>query len=274
MNQTPTIYKYREWTNPLHVDILRYKKIYLPSPKELNDPFDCRISLSLDLLDSDAKIKKYVDSYVIKGWNYLQKKKVDINRFIPRMENELKYSKSAYSDKYNKLYEQKGNIHFGIFCGSTIWDSIQMWTYYSKNHSGFCIGFDPEKLLKYIPSHTATKIKYQKDYPKIDPLVTYDADNPSIEFIENCFKSSHTKAIGWKHEKEYRIFTNRFPKGFTKENRLIQIDNKCFNSLFVGLNFPENDLPTIIDFANELKIPIYKIIQIPNKFKLGKTRIN
>jgi hypothetical protein len=270
----PLIYKYREWTNPMHLDILKSKRIYLPSPKELNDPFDCRIPISLYLLDNDAKIEKYVENYIIKSLRQLQEKKLDIDKLILTMKYELKYHKTEYIKKYNEIYQRKGDLLFGIFCGSLIWDSIQMWAYYSKNHSGFCIGFDPEKLWKYFPSARAMKVIYRKDYPKINPLVTYDADNPSLDFIDNCFKSSHSKAIGWRYEKEYRIFSTKFPDGFTKENRLIQIDNRCFSCLFVGLNFPEKDLPVIVGFADELKIPLYKITQMPDKFRLGKTRIN
>ena len=274
MIKISTIYKYRDWTNPYHVDILKNKRIYLPSPKELNDPFDCRIPMSLDMLDSDTKIKKYVDNYVIKSWNHLKEKRINVNKLMIAMEDELKHHLPEYIKKYNEIYEKKGNLHFGVFCASMIWDSIQMWTYYSNSHSGFCIGFDPQKLWEFIPNFRSMKVIYRKDYPKIDPLITYNADNPSKEFIENTFKSSHTKAIGWKYEKEYRIFSNVFPSIFTNENRLIPIDNKCFKSVLVGLNFPEKDLPIIIDLANKLSIPIHKISLIPNKFKLTYTLIN
>jgi hypothetical protein len=260
--QTFTIYKYRDWTNPLHVEMLKSNKIYLPSPEELNDPFDCRIPIDLELLDTDTKILSYFSKYI------------NVNLNSTAIVNEFKSNKSQYIKTYKEIYKKKGDLHFGIFCASMIWDSIQMWTYYSDNHSGFCIGFDPEKLLKYIPGYRAMKVIYQRDYPKIQPLITYDSSKPSKEFIENCFKSSHTKAIGWKYEKEYRIFSNKFPIGYTKEERLIQIDDQCIKSLFVGLNFPEIDLPIIVDFANELRIPVYKIRQIHDKFRLGKTKIN
>lgn len=273
MTLISTIYKYRQWTNPLHVDILKSRKIYLPSPRELNDPFDCRIPLTPEILDDDTKIKKYVDNYVVNIWTDLQAKGIDIPKFMESMENELKYNKEVYVGEYNRIYEQKGNLHFGIFCGSTIWDSIQMWTYYSENHSGFCIGFDPQKLCQYIPNFRSMKVIYRTNFPKIDPFISYDSENPSQEFIDNCFKRSHVKAIGWKYEKEYRIFSNIFPRVFTKQDRLIKIDNHCFKNLFVGINYPDKDLPIIKEFSKELQIPLYKIIQLKNRFKFGKIRI-
>jgi hypothetical protein len=274
MMQIPTIYKYRDWTNPQHVDILNSKRIYLPSPEELNDPFDCRIPISLELLDTDAKILKYFNNYIVENLRSLQERKVNINKYTQDMVDAFKSKKTEMIKQYSELYTKRGNLHFGIFCASIIWDSIQMWSYYSKNHTGFCIGFNPERLFPYIPSFRAMKVVYRKDFPKVNPLATYSSNYESSEFIDNCFKMSHTKAIGWKYEKEYRIFSNKFPAGYTKNNRLIAIDNKCFRNLLVGLNFPENELPKMKELAYNLKIPLYKIIRIPDKFKFGKTRIN
>ena len=273
MNQTSTIFKYRDWTNPDHVDILKHKRIYLPSPEKLNDPFDCRITVNLDMLDDEMKIKQYVSNYVITNLRRFQASKFPIEKFIPAMENDLKNHLTEYAKRFTDLYKQKGNLHFGIFCASTIWDNIQMWTYYSQNHTGFCIGFDLNRLLDFIPKFRSAKVMYSKEYPKIDPLITYNPNNISGDFIENCFKSSHSKAIGWKYEKEYRIFSNIFPEKYNNKKRLIQLDSKCFKSLYVGLDFPSKELPIITNLANKLNVPIYKICLIPNKFKLGKTRI-
>lgn len=271
--QIPTIYKYRDWTNPQHVDILKSKKIYLPSPEELNDPFDCRIPISLELLDTDAKILKYLNNYIIRNLKSLYERNVDIKSYVKAMVDAFKSKKPELIKENCELYEKNGNLHFGIFCASLIWDSIQMWTYYSKNHTGFCIGFNAERLFPYILNSRAKKVVYKKDFPQVNPLANYIPNSNSGEFIDNCFKMSHTKAIGWKYEKEYRIFSNKFPSGYTKDTRLITIDNKCFRRLLVGLNFRDKDLPIMIELADNLKIPLYKIIRIQNKFKFGKTRI-
>ena len=273
MMEISTIYKYRDWTNPQHVDILNSKRIYLPSPEELNDPFDCRIPISLDLLDTDTKILKYLNNYIIQNLRYLQEKNYNINTYTQSLVDTFKSKKPEMIKYYSELYEKRGNLHFGIFCASMIWDSIQMWSYYSKNHTGFCIGFNPQRLFPYIPNFRAMKVIYRKDFPQVNPLATYSPNTESKEFIDNCFKMSHTKAIGWKSEKEYRIFSNKFPTGYKKNERLIVIDSKCFKNILVGLNFPEKELPKMIELAANLKIPLFKISRIPNKFKFGKTRI-
>jgi len=268
-----TIYKYRDWTNPFHQEILKSKIIYLPSPKDLNDPFDCRPPISLEMLDSDEKIKAYVENYIKDSPSINQNRNVDVKTIKTKMFDFIKYRKSDYIKEYNKAYIEKGNQHFGIFCASTIWNSIQMWSYYSNYHTGFCIGLITEELIKFIPGFRSMKTIYRKEYPKVNPLAPYEKESPSQEFIDSCFERSHIKASGWKHEKEYRIFSNIFPMQFYDESRQIKINRDSFRSLFIGLQFPEKDLSTMIDYAKDLKVPLFKAVQVPYKFKLSKVRI-
>ena len=53
------IYKYRDWKDEYHKNILLKNQIYLASPKDLNDPFDCRINANFTLLTP-----KEEDSYI------------------------------------------------------------------------------------------------------------------------------------------------------------------------------------------------------------------
>ena len=43
--QIPAIlYKYRDWKNEFHKGLLTHNEIYFSSPKDFNDPYDCRIT--------------------------------------------------------------------------------------------------------------------------------------------------------------------------------------------------------------------------------------
>mgnify|MGYP004344840481 CR=1 FL=1 len=54
-----TLYKFRDWTNPLHKEILTKKTLYLASPRDFNDPFDCRLSKNYLSLSDPKKMEKY-----------------------------------------------------------------------------------------------------------------------------------------------------------------------------------------------------------------------
>src|SRR6478736_3369590 len=58
------IYKYRCWTNPSHLKILTDNCIYLPSPSEFNDPFDCASFPDYDLLDSVDKRNRFTTQFI------------------------------------------------------------------------------------------------------------------------------------------------------------------------------------------------------------------
>jgi len=54
-----TVYKYRDWNNEFHRDILRHNEIYLASPIDFNDPFDCRITHNFSLFSNDD-VENYI----------------------------------------------------------------------------------------------------------------------------------------------------------------------------------------------------------------------
>src|SRR5690606_27455610 len=56
-----TIYKYRNFTDNNHKNVLLKNELYLSSPNSFNDPFDCKIPPNLKLLDTEEKRWKYAE---------------------------------------------------------------------------------------------------------------------------------------------------------------------------------------------------------------------
>ena len=54
------VYKYRSWDNPVHQRVLKFNELFVSSPKNSNDPFDCRIPINYSQLDTPEKIKRFV----------------------------------------------------------------------------------------------------------------------------------------------------------------------------------------------------------------------
>ncbi len=61
MKKRAILYKYRSWKKEEDRKTLTQNEFYLASPRDFNDPFDCRISPNLSLLDSKEKIRTYID---------------------------------------------------------------------------------------------------------------------------------------------------------------------------------------------------------------------
>jgi len=262
---TPNItYKYRDWKDDYHIRFLSQREIYLASPSDINDPYDCTIPNDLSLLDTDEKRGKFIDES-----NFNQSIKPSMNRALQRAARQalikkIKTNTEYFQNKLERIYLEKGDRYFGIFSTSLIWNNIQMWSYYSSNHSGFCVGLDGNLLFDSLPSCKSAPVNYPKDFPKIDPLG---------DFIQNSFESTHTKDINWKHEKEYRYFCNLNIPYKDNNSRIITLPKDCFKELIIGLKFPDKDIDNIRQYADVLEVPLYKIKKSNKQFKLNRIKI-
>src|SRR5437762_935552 len=60
------VYKYRNWSEDNHKNVLYKNQLFLTSPKDFNDPFDCRIPQNFSLLNTKEKIQQFVDKSIVR----------------------------------------------------------------------------------------------------------------------------------------------------------------------------------------------------------------
>ena len=80
------VYKYRDWKTDLHKRLLLNNEIYLSSPKDFNDPFDCRITENYNLFTPEEE-EKYINELLVSGFPKTEAKGLDFNSVIKRVEN-------------------------------------------------------------------------------------------------------------------------------------------------------------------------------------------
>src|ERR1700754_1158337 len=85
----PIVYKYRTWTDINHQRMLRNNELYLSSPADFNDPFDCRIPVNYLLLDTRKKIEEYIDGFIGREYDQLLLNGVDPTRLMKIMFDRL-----------------------------------------------------------------------------------------------------------------------------------------------------------------------------------------
>lgn len=90
------LYKYRDRKNRYHRRIIRNNEIYFASPKDFNDPFDCRISPDITQLNNE-EVKKFIDKTVIQNFSDFEKKGYDIAKLISQRTKHYQLSN-------NKIY--------------------------------------------------------------------------------------------------------------------------------------------------------------------------
>lgn len=239
----PTVlYKYRDWENNHHKDMIRKGEIFFTSSIHLNDPFDCVIPSRFDLLDK-RNIRRFLNIFLAKNNLDLNSKEIkkltdDIDR---QPKNRIVEIVKTTFKEIQEIKKQKS----GIFTLSKIKDNILMWSHYSNFHKGFCIGINSKKTNSFFKDLCEKKeviiglheVEYSPNYPFIDPQ-----DVVSDEFWLRQFK---IKSLDWAYEKEWRYILTK------ATDLIIELDFNIFQEIIFGCSMPDPYKDEIINLVKE-----------------------
>ena len=144
------VYKYRNWADTNHKNILLKNEIFFTSPKNFNDPFDCKIPVNFSLLNTEDKIRDFMDKKRIQHAEQTTQRGGNIEEELKNYEYRIRNEPEKVQADYEQLYSAGVDKHYGVLSLSKRWDSILMWSHYAEHHKGFCIGFWEEKFRKSI----------------------------------------------------------------------------------------------------------------------------
>jgi len=267
MNLPEKVYKYRIWKSGSHKNLLLYNELYLASPKDFNDPFDCRIAPNF--IDLTKKEKNdYIHDLAISKFEECENKGLNFENvlkdFEKRFDNPVEFQR--YSEKI--VYNEQDN-YYGILSLSCRWESILMWSHYSDFHRGFCVGFWEEKLRNTGFFGKAGIVTYDTKFPEIKPKV---AKTPE-DIIEKTFIQTHTKSEDWTYEAEYRLVQNYYPNEPKPFERIIQVPDDVFSEVILGINISKKDKDEIIEICKRKGIRVYQAIKKHFKFEIDREPI-
>jgi hypothetical protein len=262
MKHPRVVYKYRDWDNEHHKKILTQNQLYFSSPKDFNDPFDCRIAPDLTLLESEEEIDICVRRMASDILDRLESDGVSADDFINSLKETLTRDIGKSQRDFEHLHFNSQDFLYGVLSFGGRWDSILMWSHYGNHHQGFCIGLDITKLIDFGHLGNAGPVIYQEDFPVIHP------NNTSAK---SMFDETHTKSKEWEYEDEYRYF-KIFPDE-VPDMRLVTIPNDFYSELIIGINCPTEHREQLVERAKEKSIPAYQAIKSERKFKIERTLI-
>jgi hypothetical protein len=227
------VYKFRKWQDSFHQRWLLNQEIYFASPAQFNDPFDCAIHLRYDLLSPEQKRKIYARVISEKHPHFNSAK---VEQEVEYMMSEGLLNKEGVFYNYEKISQEMINETVGVLSLTNTKDHVLLWSHYSYNHEGYCIGYYKDKLLDYlIKQHTSFKdvpfdfdVSYAEKYPEIIPL---DYKN-SAEYIKTAL---HTKSIVWSYEQEYRIVF------LGSSRKKIILPKDVIAEIILGCRMPDKD---------------------------------
>lgn len=212
----PILYKYRDWTNKFHRNLITHQEIYLPKPSEFNDPFDGNIPIRWDLMTYEECYELNLAFINILNKDKDQKKAREHAKKVTD-EKSLWHPEKLKKESPEQIREWDTII--GLYSLSKVNDNILMWSHYSLNHTGFVVGFNTESLINDYDFEHLEPVNYQEEYPTIK-----GTDNHSEQFHKKFFH----KSLLWDYEKEWRLSKNHIKK------RLIKIKKETINQIIIG----------------------------------------
>ncbi|MDP1727215.1 MAG: DUF2971 domain-containing protein [Bacteroidota bacterium] len=229
-----TVYKYRDWRDDYHKRILTHNEVYLSSPEEFNDPFDCGIEIAYDLLQKDERLRfEYFSTFVSRARKDLTplQQSAEVEKLIA----EKRYENNKWLEYVHNQSLLELNKRFGFFCVTPVPDNILMWSHYSNSHKGFCVGFDSVKLFSLINGRGG-QVFYRDNYPLISPL---------LHPIEQSMHQTNSKAHFWNYEIEYRLMKH------IKEGRILTLPPDVIRSVILGCSIPPQHKDEIVKTLKE-----------------------
>lgn len=266
-NAKRVVYKYRDWKNKNHKKLLTDNIMYLASPRDFNDPFDCRINKNFSLL-TDQERDKYINDMAIKYYPTAESKGESFDSLLRNFEERMKNIKEIQVLADSNLYSMQDD-YYAIFSCSEVWNNILMWSHYANFHTGICVGLKTKELLKSGVIGKFGKVVYRKSFPKIKPKVLKSQDD--WDYAES-FVETHTKAIGWSYEQEVRFHITS-TRALCLEDRLIQISDNYFDSVILGIRIPDEDKQEIVEICKTKKVKVYQAVKKDFKFEITRSRI-
>lgn len=243
--EIPCLYHYQKFKEEYIADVLLRNRIKFANPSSFNDPWDCRINFSKQLLDNPEIYKANVEYAIDMQRRYLRLSEPELTSRREQLMTDRAFME-ARIDEYTQGMNDAINKDYRVYCFSSEPDNFLMWAHYTGNHKGLCFGF---KTASNVFSE-AMEVTYSELYPQLDP-----AENDENKFFRDALL---TKAEVWCYEKEFRLIAKESDSEsfFTLENGYLSFDPADLVSVIVGCSASENDIQVLKKILNERKLPV------------------
>jgi hypothetical protein len=206
------------------------------NPRHFNDPYDCRVALDTESVDSAAELAAV--RAVIRETH----ERADDRDFARQMDEEwdrivaTASGASLLARRIGELMTREALRH-RILCFARNPLAPLLWAHYGDAHRGICIEVDASSA----PFSQALEVDYQPAYPKLD----FAAGSPDA-FVRIALL---TKADCWKYEEEFRLIASESSSTFLRcKGDLIDLPPGAVTRIIFG----HKALPSDVETARSL----------------------
>lgn len=275
------IYRYRS-IDKYNIEAFKQNYTWLSAPTSFNDVYDCVLNMNSRLLllynilnrhfykenpfsKSEIEILLLLEEKIKQGLSV-----DDFIAYLQRLENQPLHEKLigsqyfvSYQDTYNclkqfntKAEEQsKVIVKCKVGCFSETYNSILMWSHYTKYNKGFCLEYDISEHNDF--TNKLYPILYL-DEPPFCPKLLDDYVDGKADISVSQTLISTIKYKGWSYEHEWRVFG-------VSEKLKMPVTPSC---LYLGVNIKEKEQEKLCRIAAKQGIPIKKMQPKEGAFEL------
>lgn len=202
------IFKYQPMTI-YSLNNLNNNQLWFSKPTNFNDPFDTCFDFDEKSITLEVMKSVYKNNFPFNS--------SDVKEFL----NIQKNIKKGLIKKQRKFFES-----VGVCCFCKKEDNILMWSHYADQHRGFCLEFNTsDPLFKELKP-----VSYSEIFPILNHQILTEDDKDT-----ELTKMLHTKYIGWKYEKEWRIVLP------DRGDQLVTYQNESLTGIYFGARMKDSD---------------------------------
>jgi len=256
-NKIPRLYHWQRFDADRFAQQLRNCTVYCSSPRDFNDPWDCRPFFNTDLLADPAERQKHIDWAVEICKRHAPMSDNDMDRMKRELQDPIaleRYVRQSIVEVQKAVLER-----YRVYCLCPDVNNVLMWAHYGASHTGICLEFN-------VANETicsAQEVKYFKQFP-MTPQYSKDEDENSLPLL--------SKGDVWQYEHEYRLIAqdadNRTPHDtlLTHDGHL-KLAGGALLSVIVGHLGPYEQVQDLV-VRHAPSVKVLRAHLVPNKYEL------
>lgn len=249
-NKKDVLYRYQPF-NKYSESFFAKRLLHFVSPKDFNDPYDCKVVFPSVKNDNDIRslFRSYFQKKETIGQSFLTLCALKTLLTDPKKKNELLEPILApIKSTLNSL---------GILCLSEENKDILMWSHYSDGHRGYCLEFNKDIFSKF---GFCNKITYRNTYPSV---VDFHSKTTTVRDLFVFNKSKH-----WEYEKEWRTVLDP-SKNPSTNSRFYEYPEELLTGIIFGCEMSQENREKISDWLKNRRTPIKYYEAIKKDYEYG-----
>lgn len=259
------IYKYRKFDQN-SLSALKENKIWFSQGIKFNDPFDCSVNVPVNLMSKEA-LKEFICKNITNSEIFEIAKNNDyiLNEVINKQMEDSRLLIDTLGVEHHELAPifnivAATLLRSFVCCFSTTSTNPLLWSHYADSHSGFCIRFKKEILLRDLPISEFGSVIYNNEPVNVMKGI-YDGSNLAKNII-------FSKSEAWAYEKEYRFIHNELAMFEADFYRVCTYSDEAIDCIILGFSADTEALNKLREVLEGKNILIKKIIRSKHGFEL------